>query len=48
MAPPPRDRPHFHVEGGGQSETYTFPRLVITGLPPALICARHVARLADA
>jgi hypothetical protein len=48
MALPPRDRPHFHVEGGGQSETYTSPRLVITGLPPARIRAAHAARLGQA
>jgi hypothetical protein len=48
MALPLRDRPHFHVEGGGQSETYTSPRLVITGLPPARIRAAHAARLGQA
>jgi hypothetical protein len=45
MALPPRDRPHFHVEGGGQSEAYTSPRLVIGGLPPARVRAAHAARL---
>ena len=45
MALPPRDRPHLHVEGGGQSEAYTSPRLVIGGLPPARVRAAHAARL---
>jgi hypothetical protein len=45
MALPPRDRPHFHVEGGGQSEAYTSPRLAFTGLPPARLRAGHAARL---
>ncbi|WP_293677578.1 S8 family peptidase [uncultured Phenylobacterium sp.] len=45
MALPPRDRPHFHVEGGGQSEAYTSPRLVIGGLPPTRVRAAHAARL---
>lgn len=45
MALSPRDRPHFHVEGGGQSEAYTSPRLVIGGLPPARVRAAHAARL---
>lgn len=48
MALPPRDRPHFHVNGGGQSEAYTSPRLVISGLPPARIRAAHAARLDQA
>ncbi|BBC71261.1 conserved hypothetical protein [Altererythrobacter sp. B11] len=48
MAVPPRDRPHFHVEGGGQSEAYTSPRLVISGLPPARARAAHAARLEQA
>ena len=45
MALPPRDRPHFHVEGGGQNEPYMSPRVVITGLPPARARATHAARL---
>lgn len=44
----PRDRPHLHLEGGGQSEPYTSPRLVITGLPPARIRAAHAAKLGRA
>jgi hypothetical protein len=45
MALTPRDRPHFHVEGGGQGEAYTSPRLIITGMPPARVRAAHAARL---
>ncbi|MBV9984308.1 MAG: hypothetical protein JO365_30670, partial [Bradyrhizobium sp.] len=45
MARPPRNRPHFHVEGGGEAEPYTSPRIVITGLPPARVRARHAAKL---
>lgn len=45
MARTPRDRPHFHLEGGGQSEPYTSPRLVITGLPPARARAAHARKL---
>ena len=45
MARAPRNRPHFHVEGGGQAEPYTSPRLVITGLPPARVRAAHAQRL---
>lgn len=48
MARPPRNRPHFHVEGGGQSEPYTSPRIVITGLPPARVRAAHAQRLGNA
>ena len=45
MARAPRDRPHFHVEGGGQAEPYTSPRLVISGLPPARVRAAHAQKL---
>ncbi len=48
MALPPRNRPHLHLEGGGQSEPYTSPRLVITGLPPARARAAHAAHLKQA
>src|ERR1700682_2100965 len=48
MALPPRNRPHLHMEGGGQKEPYTSPRLVITGLPPARARAAHAARLKQA
>jgi hypothetical protein len=40
-----RNRPHLHLDGGGKSEPYTSPRLVITGLPPARVRARHARRL---
>jgi hypothetical protein len=45
MALPPRNRPHLHMEGGGQHEPYTSPHLVVTGLPPARARAAHAARL---
>jgi hypothetical protein len=48
MALPPRNRPHLHVEGGGQNEPYTSPRIVITGLPPARARAAHAALLKQA
>src|SRR6266478_4214715 len=48
MAIPPRNRPHLHVEGGGQNEPYTSPRLSIQGLPPARARAAHAARLKQA
>lgn len=48
MARAPRNRPHFHVEGGGQAEPYTSPRLVITGLPPARVRAAHAQKLETA
>jgi Subtilase family len=48
MALLPRNRPHFHVEGGGQNEPYTSPRLPIRGLPPARARAAHAARLKQA
>ncbi len=44
----PRDLPHLHMEGGGQSEPYTSPRLVITGLPPARVRAVHARKLEQA
>src|SRR5208337_2119988 len=31
----PRDRPHLYIEGGGEGEAYTSPRLAISGRPPA-------------
>ncbi|MBA4034577.1 MAG: hypothetical protein C0480_08270 [Bradyrhizobium sp.] len=40
-----RDRPHLHLEGGGQNEPYTSPRIVITGLPPARARAAHAGML---
>lgn len=48
MATAPRDRPHFHLEGGGQSEIYTSPRRGASGLPPARARAAHAARLEQA
>ncbi|RNJ42305.1 hypothetical protein B5V01_28840 [Mesorhizobium erdmanii] len=45
MARPPRNRPHFYVEGGGQAEPYISPRLVIAGLPPARARAAHAQKL---
>lgn len=48
MALLPRNRPHLHVEGGGQNEPYTSPRLSIQGLPPARARAAHAARLKQA
>jgi hypothetical protein len=48
MALPPRNRPHLHVEGGGENEPYTSPRLAIQGLPPARARAAHAARLKQA
>jgi hypothetical protein len=48
MASPPRNRPHIHLEGGGQSERYISPRLAIQGLPPARARAAHAARLKQA
>lgn len=48
MVDTPRDRPHLHMEGGGQSEPYTSPRLVITGLPPARVRAAHARKLEQA
>lgn len=48
MARTPRDRPHFHLEGGGQSERYTSPRLAVTGLPPARARAAHARKLEQA
>lgn len=45
MVRPPRDRPHLHLDGGGLSEPYTSPRLVISGLPPARIRAAHAHQL---
>ena len=41
----PRDRPHLRVEGGGENEPYTSPKLTIAGLPPARARAQHAAKL---
>src|ERR1700747_10212 len=48
MARPPRNRPHFHLEGGGEAQPYTSPRIVINGLPPARVRARHADKLGRA
>ena len=45
MAKVPRDRPHFLVQGGGESEIYTSPRRGGGGLPPARARAAHAAKL---
>ena len=48
MAIGPRDRPHFHVQGGGEREIYTSPRRGGGGLPPARARAAHAAKLQQA
>lgn len=48
MAKAPRDRPHFLVQGGGESEIYTSPRRGNSGLPPARVRAAHAAKLKQA
>jgi hypothetical protein len=45
MARPPRNRPHFHVEGGGEAEAYTSPRTPRDGLPPVRARAAHAQKL---
>jgi hypothetical protein len=45
LARPPRNREHFHIQGSGESERYTSPRLVINGLPPARARAAHAEHL---
>lgn len=48
MALAPRNRPHFLLQGGGESEIYTSPRRGNDGLPPARARAAHAAKLARA
>ena len=48
MAQAPRNRPHFLVQGGGESEIYTSPRRSSTGLPPPRARAAHAAKLEQA
>lgn len=48
MARAPRNRPHFHLQGGGNAENYTSPRTVVNGLPPARARAAHAAYLEQA
>ena len=45
MARVPRNRPHLYLQGGGQSEPYTSPQTVISGLPPARVRAAHAQQL---
>src|ERR1700704_4639485 len=45
MPDTPRDRPHFHISGGGESEIYMSPRRPLSGFPPARLRAEHAARL---
>lgn len=45
MSDPSRARPHIHLEGSGQSEPYTSPKLVIKGMPPARVRAAHARKL---
>ena len=45
MARPPRNRPHFHLEGGGEAEAYTSPRTPRDGLPPVRARAAHAQKL---
>ncbi len=48
MAIKPRNRPHFRLQGGGESEIYTSPRRGGGGLPPARARAAHAAKLEQA
>ena len=48
MAQPPRNLPHFLVQGSGESEIYTSPRRGSSGLPPARARAAHAAKLEQA
>ena len=48
MATAPRNRPHFLVQGGGESEIYTSPRRGSSGLPPTRARAAHAAKLEQA
>ena len=48
MARPPRDRPHLHINGGGQSEAYTSPRRGNTDPPPVRGRAAHARQLESA
>ena len=45
MAQAPRDRPHFLIQGSGESEVYTSPHRGGGGLPPARARAAHAAAL---
>ena len=48
MAEQPRDRPHLLIQGGGETEIYTSPRLPRTGMPPARARAAHAQKLEQA
>ena len=48
MAIKPRDRFHFLLQGGGESEIYTSPRRGGGGLPPTRARAAHAAKLEQA
>ena len=48
MAEQPRDRPHLLIQGGGETEIYTSPRLLRTGMPPARARAAHAQKLEQA
>ena len=48
MAKALRNRPHFLVQGGGESEFYTSPRRGNSGLPPSRARAAHAAKLEQA
>lgn len=43
-----RDRPHLHIEGGGEKELYTSPKRGDSGLPPARVRAAHARKLEHA
>jgi Subtilase family len=45
MALRPRNRPHIHIEGGGENEPYTSPRQPRRGAPPARARAAHATKL---
>lgn len=45
MAIQPRNRPHFHLEGVGETEDYVSPRTGRSGLPPARVRAAHANAL---
>ena len=45
MAHAPRNRPHFLLEGGGESEIFTSKHRGGGGLPPARAGAAHAAKL---
>lgn len=48
MAIAPRELPHFHLPGNGDSEPFTSPRRADSGLPPTRVRAQHAAFLFQA